>query len=501
VGSTSFAVPASTDRDSRDWILVFTDNDNGKEIAPSFIRLLDNTTVAPNDTVSNLVFADADQTIGNVDGIVFWAEPPDLAEVRMYSAYLAESNDGTGGLSIGEWEPDVHVNNVTVQTTPRDARDWVLVYTKNDNGRAPVATAIILYDARPTVPPIASTVSMIYFVDTDDSEYEVSGVISWVEPVDLATFTSYAVYLGKDANVTPPLIMVGSDVPVGTNELVVPANFSTADGYDTILVYTKNIHGVQQTPFAVRLLDETDIVPRVSVSALLFSDMDADSDKVSGTVYWTEPAELASVRHYAVFLAEDVIGSGKLQEGSDTVVGTNQLFVADSTARDERDHVLVYTKNKNGEQVTPVAIVLEDNTTVQPPVSVSDIAFTDIDSTQSNVSGTVYYLEPPNMATVRNYILYFADDTAQNDPASHMSQVGGDYDVFVGSTSLNVPASAMRDFRDWILVFTRNDNGRELDPSFIRLLDNTTVPPVVVVSNLNLQAMDPTVGDVSGDVF
>merc|ERR1740123_441997 len=126
---------------------------------------------------------------------------------------------------------------------------------------------------------------------------------------------------------------VGSDVAPGALRLQLPQGVDRAS-MRFLLVYAKRAGALLEPPAAMRLLDNTSMVPYVRVSAISFADLDDRLDILSGTVAWADPSDSATVTSFAVYLAEDDKGTSKSQlGGSELVFGSNVAVIPDDTQR------------------------------------------------------------------------------------------------------------------------------------------------------------------------
>ena len=101
-------------------------------------------------------------------------------------------------------------------------------------------------------------------------------------------------------------------------------------------------------------------VPIDKVSVLAFTDTDADTNQIGGTLSWTAPADVSNVTNYVVYASVDGVAKGT-QIGADVTVGTNELVIpADTTFA---AYIIVVTKNTVGEAIAAnyVNIAVTDN--------------------------------------------------------------------------------------------------------------------------------------------
>jgi hypothetical protein len=477
-------VPAGTLLDSRDWILIYTENPNGLQLEPAFVRLLDNTSMAPESQVTNLRFEDTDKRTGVIAGMIQWIEPPYLADITGYSVFMATDASGTERLTIRQ-SITVGTTQVFLPPTERRSRDWIVVYTENAYGMSSVPAAFHVFDDD-GMPPNA-TVSSVLFWDVDTMEDSVNGIITWFEPEDSASVQYYAVYFVVEGEEEEQI----AQIPFGTNQWPVPANTALNASRHYIKVVTGNVYGLQLPEvLEMPLYDNIGTVPGSFVTGVAATDMDDGLGQVSMTISWTPPtAEYFAV---AVLFATDPQGSDRFQVGQDVPMGTNSLIVPAGTQLLGRDFVLVvvYNQTSSAFLAIPKSLKLHDDSLSVPQVSVSGVSFTDEDPNIRKIQGAISWVPPANVATINAYVVYLATDAS----GSSKTQLG--QAVSYGTNFLNVLSGTDRGSRDYILVYTKNSVGEQQTPASARLLDKTLVPPLETVSNISFSDSDPTLASL-----
>eukprot|EP00972_Heterocapsa_arctica_P085222 12557801-Heterocapsa_arctica.AAC.1 len=99
---------------------------------------------------------------------------------------------------------------------------------------------------------------------------------------------------------------------VGTNALDVALN-TAKSSHSHVLVFTASSLGEQTTPASVTIVDAS-----ASASIAALSDLDLDTGDLGGAATWAAPADVSLVANYAVYLAEDAIGTNKAHLGTKT---------------------------------------------------------------------------------------------------------------------------------------------------------------------------------------
>jgi hypothetical protein len=200
------------------------------------------------------------------------------------------------------------------------------VYAQSSLAEATTPDALVLMD-------IAASVSNIGFVDKDLDDGELGGRISWSPPGPEESVVAYRAYLTVSAAGSSRSLIGEGDVPVGNNELHMPAKTPTAS-FLHIVVYTRSVLVEQTTPVPFRFEDRVDFVTNVS-----FPDFDLDETELGGLLLWESPEDTAQVTHYVVYLgslAERVNGAlvcGNVSTpNSYSVTGVMTLSVPDSSS-------------------------------------------------------------------------------------------------------------------------------------------------------------------------
>jgi hypothetical protein len=221
-----------------------------------------------------------------------------------------------------------------------------------------------------------------------------------------------------------------------------------------------------------------------------------NTGNISGLITWHEPNDSATVTMYAVFLAEDPLGTQQLQVGSGNVsFGTNQLVLG-TIDRGSRDWLLVYTVNDRGLASNASAFHIFDQDGYGPRVSISSLHFDDTNNTFGFISGMVTWREPDDSATVQQYVVHLVDTATDFRYQLDL--------VMFGTNQLDIPYPLMRNGSTIIAVYTRNVNGlqsvREGSQTVIWIYDHADVPPLVSVSNAEFVDVDPVEGKIGGTV-
>ena len=190
-----------------------------------------------------------------VHGTVAWTAPGEVSQVTHYIVYLAASVAGAGKWQFGS-DVAVGTNQGTMAAdTAVGAYTHVVVYTKSSLVEQTTPTALSLTD-------VISSVSGVGFVDKDLDAGELGGVVTWTAPGDVSQVTHYVLYLVQPTLTTKVRLQVGSDVPVGTNRLVMVSE-TWLGNFTHVVVYTKSSFVEQTTPTVL----SNDSIPAAIASA------------------------------------------------------------------------------------------------------------------------------------------------------------------------------------------------------------------------------------------
>jgi hypothetical protein len=114
-------------------------------------------------------------------------------------------------------------------------------------------------------------------------------------------------------------------------------------------------------------------VPVVSVTNVVFPDLDVDKDELGGTVTWSPPADVTTVTGYNVYLATNSQGAGKTLISANIAVGINTASMPANTPLGNNMYLVVLTANADGEQTNaPGSFMVEDQVAVISSLSFED---------------------------------------------------------------------------------------------------------------------------------
>jgi len=298
-------------------------------------------------SVSNVQFLDEDLDKFELAGPVVWTEPADAAQVTHYRVYFATSAVGTGRSQLGQDVP-AGTNTAYVPDNFQSLSvSHILLYTRSSLAEQTTPVALEFIDD-------AIEVENITFTDEDLDPSELGGQVAWEPPNFTATVTHFIVYLTTDVLGTNRT-KVGSEIPLGTNVALVPAETLLRD-WKYIAVYMKSPGAEQTTPNSLEISDTALLASGVSLI-----DLDLDPLELGGTITWSPPDETL-ITGYDVYLSPGPITDHLGAFVNTSAAGTTQVFLSTDTPLLNFSYVLVYARSALAEQTTPAATMLNDST-------------------------------------------------------------------------------------------------------------------------------------------
>jgi hypothetical protein len=198
-------------------------------------------------------------------------------------------------------------------------------------------------------------------------------------------------------------------------------------------------------------------VPVNPAVGIAFTDTDSDANELEGDVNITRALDESDVTDYVLYWGSDATTKQSAtaiatiaKTGSDLVF----TFAADTAKPALATHLLVFTRNADGEMGTGASLAIVDlGVPVNPAVG---IAFTDTDSDANELEGDVNITRALDESDVTDYVLYWGSDATTKQSATAIATIaktGSDL-VFTFAADTAKPALATH-----LLVFTRNADG------------------------------------------
>eukprot|EP00435_Cladocopium_sp_Y103_P001705 s5007_g1.t1 len=274
--------------------------------------------------------------------------------------------------------------------TPQVPHEYLLVYSRSSLAEMTTPASVKLEDAD-------GLVSNVTFVDQDLDAGELGGDVKWRVAGDVAEVTRYAIFLAEDTVGTNRSLLGYATGPLAST-FHIPAE-TPIQTFTHINVFAESSLVLATTPYAVEFYDNV-----ASVSALSFTDQDADAEEIGGPITWQLPSSVAELIGFRAYLAKDATGTGRSQIGGQLEWNATMVDLPDNTVPADYTHVVVYTVSALVEQSTPVATTIED-----AGLTVSEAGFLDYDLDQTDIGGPLSWNLTGNTSdiyAISHYAIY-----------------------------------------------------------------------------------------------
>ncbi|MGK5090930.1 DUF1566 domain-containing protein [Deltaproteobacteria bacterium TL4] len=433
-------------------LLVFTKNANGEMGIGVNVAITD--LGVPTHSAISMSFTDTDFEGGKLAGNVAVTKASDENDVTHYVLYWGSSSSSKQSLTpittiekTGSNLTYTFPNNTTI---PSEATH-LLVFTKNADGEMGTGINVAITDLGV---PINAAVSVI-FNDTDLDGGQLAGDITIIKASDESDVTHYVLYWGTSSTAKQSTSEITSLAVTGSN-VTHPFSLDTSipSGATHLLVFTKNTDGEMGTGINVAITDLG--VPTSAASSVAFTDTDLDGSQLAGDVTMTKASDENDVTHYVLYW-----GSSSSSKQSLTPITTIEktgsnltyTFPNNTTIPSEATHLLVFTKNADGEMSSGVNVVIIE--AVSPCTDLS-VTFTDTDINVRRLSGEVRIFKASDESDITHYVLYWGinSTTKQSSTAiSSIAKTGGNLSYSFDANT-PIPSGVTH-----LLVFTENDEG------------------------------------------
>jgi len=342
-------------------LLVFTKNNGGEMTTGVSVLIVDSGV--PINAAQSVAFTDTDTDADEIGGTVTITKAADESDVTHYVLYWGSSstvkNSGTPITTAAVTGSNV-TYAISASTAIPAGATHLLVFTKNSGGEMATGVNVAIVDSGLPV----NAAQSVAFTDTDTDADELGGTVTITKATDESDVTHYVLYWGSNTttkNSGTPITtaaVTGSDVTYA-----ITANTAIPGGATHLLVYSKNAVGEMATGVNVAIVDKA--VPENAAQSVAFTDTDTDANEIGGTVTITKATDESDVTHYVLYW-----GSNATTKNSGTpianlaVTGSNvtHSFAADTPIPGGATHLLVFTKNADGEMATGVNASITDNT-------------------------------------------------------------------------------------------------------------------------------------------
>ena len=456
----------------------------------------------PTHSATSIAFTDTDANGSEIAGTVGITAASDESDVSNYVLYwgtdTATKQSATPITTVAKTGENLTYTVAADTSIPSSpVATHLLVFTSNEAGEMTAGVAVAIVDLGL---PTNAAVSMS-FTDTDTDGGEITGTVNITKAISEADVTHYELYWGSDTttkqSATPitTIAVTGSDLTYS-----IPANTTVPSGPTAthLLVFTKNSEGEMTTGVSAATGDVG--IPTNTAASVSFTDTDLDGDEVSGTVTITKAASESSVTHYVLYWGSDGTTKQNATEiTSIAATGSNVTYTlaANTTipTGPTASHLLVFTKNADGEMATGVNIAISDLTA--PTNAAVSIAFTDSDTDGGQLAGTATITKAASEADLTHYVLYWGSDssTKQNaTPISSIAKTGANVTyTFAANTAIPSSPAATH-----LLVFTKNSDGEMATGVNLTITDVGI--PTVTATSVAFTDTDSDSGEIGSDV-
>ncbi len=431
-----------------------------------------NATAAPTVAATSVEFTDSDMDGGEITGsfaitraspetgitsyVLYWGDSATEKLANQNSIAEVEVTSGTGQLSYYF----VANNAVPIGAT------HILTFSKNSIGEMTTPRSLALIDLG--VPTNAA--ASVSFTDSDATGGEITGTFTISRALSESDLTHYVMYWGSSAtqklagyNAIETYAKTGNNI-----DHSFAANAQVPLGASYILVFTKNDDGEMNSPRAYEIDDLG--VPKFSAISLSFTDSDPDGGQVQGTVTISRASNETNITEYVVYFGSNATtksgGSREtIAKGDANTDPTLTHTIAANTSLSGATHILVYTKNAQGEMATPRAMAITD---LGVPTNASQgVTFNDIDFDAQQLAGTVTVSAATIASDITHYVLYWGSATTTKQdttPIASLAKTGALTHTFVTNTPKPVAATHL-------LVYTKNADGEMATGVNVEIID------------------------------
>ncbi len=159
-------------------------------------------------------------------------------------------------------------------------------------------------------------------------------------------------------------------------------------------------------------------VPSYNAQDIDFVDSDPDSGEVFGRIDLTRATNESDLDSYVVYW-----GSGTSTKASSTPIATlgktgqdlSYSFLPGTTYQSGATYILVYSANEYGESASPLYVAVSDLNTTD---AAQGISFTDTDTAEGSIGGTVTVRPKTSETSTQYYYLYWGADSSGKDSST-----------------------------------------------------------------------------------
>jgi hypothetical protein len=342
----------------------------------------------------------------------------------------------------------------------------------------------------------------ITFTDTDIyGTSQIAGVVTITKATNEGDVTHYVLYWGSGASTKQSTTAITTIAKTGSNlTYTFSDDTSLPSGATHLLAYTKNATGEMATGVSQAITDK--MAPVNAAQSVSFTDLDlVGTGDVSGDVTITKAADESDITHYVLYWGDSTTDKQSTTPIADVLAdGSNvtHTFSENTSMPSTATHLLVFTKNDDGEMATGVNVAIDDK--LSPVNAAQGISFTDTDlDSTGDVSGDVVITKAGNEGDITHYVLYWGDSSTDKQSTTQIAELAknGGNPIYTFPENTDIPTTPTT--ATHLLVFTKNDDG-EMETG-VGIEINDKMAPVHAAQSVSFTDTDIVdAGDVSGDI-
>lgn len=476
----SYTFPSATVVPSdASYLLIYTASEFGENQSPVAIPLVDKSSVAsplPTNAAASVSFTDTDPNGQEISGNLQINKAANESDVTAYVIYWgsnATTKQSQTPIATTNATGSNLVYSFPANTSVPSGATHILVYTKNAAGEMTTGVSYQIVDLG--VPTHAA--ASVAFTDTDLDSSQLGGNVTITKSANESDVTNYVLYWGTDASTKRAGAAIATYAVTGAN---ITHTFAANTAIPTsplathILVYTANSEGEMATGVSVAITDKG--IPIHAATSVSFTDTDLDGSQLAGTVTISKASNESDVTHYVLYWGSDATtkqSGTAIANIATTGSNVTYTFSANTAVPSSplATHLLVYTKNADGEMATGVSVAITD--LAVPTAASAGVTFTDSDTDAGQIGGTVTITKAANESTLTHYVLYWGADatTKQNTTAiTTIAKTGANVTYnFAANTVLPSSPAATH-----LLVFTKNADGEMATGVNVAITDDSS---------------------------
>ena len=458
------------------YLLAFAKNNDGEAAIAVGAKIID-LGVPVNAPVS-VAFVDVDPIAGKLNGRISVTRAANERDVSEYVIYWGSDKstklDAKCLAKIAKRDGELFVDIPSGTIKPENATQ-LLVFSKNDGGEMAEGVSATIIDKG--VPEHAAV--SVSFSDTNPAGGLLSGIVEITRSLNESDVKAYVIYWGTSAARklnSPAIAALEKTAEKLAHEFPADGTMKPPDATH-ILVFTKNDDGEMATGINQLIVDRG--VPVNSAVSLSFADTNLAAGKLSGNAVITKASDEWDVTHYVLYWGSNAstkLNSTPIATLAKTGANLTQALAAGTVKPTGATHVLVFTKNEDGEMATGVSqLIVDKGVPVNAAVLVS---FADTDLAAGKLAGTLSITRAANESDIMQYLLYWGSNAStklNSTPIATLAKTGANLSQTLAAGTVK-PTGATH-----FLVYTKNADG-EMATGVSQLIVDKGVPVNAAVS-------------------